>query len=258
MSQHAIAFGPDIAGAAAADALTRALPLTFNFTTQAVYQSTEDLQNVGLNALQMVWIDNSLSPAPTILQFTGPSNQKIVVGPFTQGYYALEGSPQMLDYSVSNFGGGAPFTAGAPLLVPIHFLNCIIDSDLQWNSQPAFGQQGTSFAASTTAANGALVLTMPAIAGRRSYITGFTVTGAGSTAGSAGNVTLSGIDNAGAAVTLDYAFVAPTGVLVAASPLLVNFSPPALVTAGAAAQLAVAPFGAGNTIASATLNGFYV
>lgn len=233
----------------------KALAVSFAFTA-AVPQivNTNSLADVGLFSLQGAYIDNSLSPGPTSILITG-TRQVITVAPYTQGYYRLLASPAMLDYVITNESGGS-LDGGVPTPVTVIFLNVMPpDAGVVWSSGAPQEEEETPIAASATGANAILTATFPAVAGRTTYVSGIVLSGAGSTAGGAVNATLTNIDNDGVAQTLNFAFVFPTGALVSASPIQVNFSPPLKVLNGAAAVLTLPAGGAGNTDASIVMTG---
>lgn len=106
-----------------------------------------------------------------------------------------------------------------------------------------------------TASNAAAAnnVSIPATAGAFSYLSGFTVTGGGATAGSFIQITISGVNNG----PLTYQYAVPAGATVAAPTLDVHFVPPLVGTAvNTAVVVNVPSFGAGNTNASATCYGF--
>jgi|SRR5712664_755150 len=94
--------------------------------------------------------------------------------------------------------------------------------------------------------------TLAGVASRTTYITGFSVTGAGATAGSVIAVTITGLAN-----TLTYYVTIPAGAGVGVTPLTVEFSRPLPASAQNTAIVVNVPsFGAGNTQAAATARGF--
>lgn len=115
------------------------------------------------------------------------------------------------------------------------------------------GASGTPVSASQTATAGAINITLPAVAGKTNYLTGFEVTGGGATAGSIIDVVVGGIGGA----NLHYAFAVPTGATLGAAPLIVTFATPLQASApNTAIVLAVPSFGAGNTESAAVIHGF--
>jgi hypothetical protein len=109
----------------------------------------------------------------------------------------------------------------------------------------------TSSAANPAAANN---VNIPGVAGLTSWITGFEITGDGATAGSIIAVTLTGVISG----TKTYFLTIPAGVGTAITPLIVEFPAPGIPASGVntAITLNVPSFGAGNTNAAASLNGY--
>ena len=105
---------------------------------------------------------------------------------------------------------------------------------------------------SSTGAASAITTSIPAAAGKTSYLTGFEVTGAGATAGTVVVVTITGVPN-----TLNYVFTVPTGATTQAQPLQVEFPEPIAASAPNTAVVVNVPsFGAGNTNAAVVAHGF--
>ena len=102
-------------------------------------------------------------------------------------------------------------------------------------------------------ANNPAVATLTSAAGKTAYLSGFALTAAGSTAGLAVNVTVTGLDVS----PLTFTFTVPIGVLVSAPPLVVFFDP-MLPASGQNVNIVVTlpAGGAGNTNASAVAWGF--
>jgi hypothetical protein len=112
---------------------------------------------------------------------------------------------------------------------------------------------GTGITASTAAAAAASNATLAAVAGKITYITGFTVSGGGATLASIIAVTVTGTITG----TLTYYLGVPAGVLVGASDLTVQFSTPVPASAPNTAIVVNVPsFGAGSTAQSAVATGF--
>lgn len=88
---------------------------------------------------------------------------------------------------------------------------------------------------------------------KRSFLTGFTCTGSGSTSGNAVEVTVVGPAGAG---SLSYAFTFPIGALVGAVPLDVQFNPPINTALNGAIIITLPAGGAGNTHACVSCTGF--
>ena len=95
--------------------------------------------------------------------------------------------------------------------------------------------------------------TLPAAAGKTTYMTGFSVTGGGATAASNIAVTITGtVSN-----QLNYVIVVPAGATTSITPLIVTFNPPVPASApNTGIVLTVPSFGAGNTAAAAEIHGF--
>ena len=110
----------------------------------------------------------------------------------------------------------------------------------------------------TASATGAAAALAPALAapgaGFTDWVTGFQVTGSGATAASVIVVTLTGVIGG----TLSYELAIPAGVTAGVPPLTVSFPWPGLPAAAANAPITlnVPSFGAGNTNAAATLQGY--
>lgn len=95
--------------------------------------------------------------------------------------------------------------------------------------------------------------TMPAVAAKTNYVTGFEITGGGATAASLIEVVLSGL--LGGDTT--YVIAVPAGATLGITPLLVNFIPAIPASAVNTAIAITAPsFGAGNTKAMAAIHGY--
>lgn len=102
-------------------------------------------------------------------------------------------------------------------------------------------------------ANAAAVATLPGVASKTTYITGFTLAASGATAGLPVIATLAGVVTG----TKSYIFTFPTGALVGATPLDVVFDPPLPASAvNTDIVLTLPAGGSGNTNASATAHGF--
>lgn len=102
-------------------------------------------------------------------------------------------------------------------------------------------------------AAGAAVATLPAHTSKVTYISGFTITGAGATAGLPVLVTVAGL----AGGTISFVYSAAAGVLVGNNPLVVNFPDPLPGSAVNTAIVVTCPsLGAGNTHNIVTAYGF--
>ena len=108
-------------------------------------------------------------------------------------------------------------------------------------------------AASGNVANASAVATLPGVAGKTTYITGFAITGGGATAASLVSATLAGLLSG----TATYTIGAVAGVLLSNSALVVNFSVPLPASAlNTAIVLTVPALGAGNTNSAVSAQGF--
>ena len=118
------------------------------------------------------------------------------------------------------------------------------------SAQPA----GTDItAASGNQANANAVATLPGVAAKTTYITGFEVTATGSTAALIVLVTVTGVITG----TLTYVFVFPAGVTTPANTLTVEFSRPIPASGQNTAIVVTLPAGgAGNTNAAVVAHGF--
>lgn len=95
--------------------------------------------------------------------------------------------------------------------------------------------------------------TLAAVADKTTYIAGFSITGAGATAGLPVIVTVTGTIGG----TLTYIYTAVAGALLANQPLLVRFNPPLPASAVNTAIVVSCPsLGAGNTHNAVVANGY--
>jgi len=109
-------------------------------------------------------------------------------------------------------------------------------------------------ASSGNVANAAAVASLPAVAGKTNYLTGFQCTAAGATGALVVNVTVTGVIGG----TLTYSFAFPAGVAVQATPLVMSFNPPLKASAVNTAITVTLPAGGtGNTNAAASIQGYY-
>ncbi|HLY84818.1 MAG TPA: hypothetical protein VKQ71_17670 [Acidimicrobiales bacterium] len=129
-------------------------------------------------------------------------------------------------------------------------------------AQPPFYAFGTAalVAAAVDVANSAttggaapIAATLPGVAGKTTYLTGFEVTGSGATAASVQLVTVTGVVGG----PLSYDLAIPAGIAVGITPLTVEFARPIPATAPNTAILVNVPgFGAGNTAAAVVAHGY--
>lgn len=107
-------------------------------------------------------------------------------------------------------------------------------------------------ASSGVVANAQAVATLPAAAGKLTWLTAFQVTALGATAAAAVDVTV-----AGPSATLHYALVFPAGVGVLATPLVIELANPVPAAAVNTAIVCTVPAaGAGNTYCAVNAFGF--
>jgi len=110
-------------------------------------------------------------------------------------------------------------------------------------------------AASGNVANASAVATIPAIAARTAYLSGFEITGAGATAGLVVSATVTGLIT----TTLTYTVVAAVGVAVGNQAIIVSFDPPIPASAVNTAIVVTVPaLGAGNTNSTVVSHGYYI
>lgn len=123
----------------------------------------------------------------------------------------------------------------------------------QYPVAPAVNAASFVTNASGNKANASAAATLAKEAGKMLWITGFVLTGSGATTGVCVNATLTGV----ASGTMTFSFVFPAGVLVQATPLVVNFSPPLPAADDDTSIVLTLPAsGAGGTNASATAFGY--
>lgn len=104
-------------------------------------------------------------------------------------------------------------------------------------------------------ANAAAVATLPAVAGKTTYITGFEVTGAGATAAAVVGVTVAGVISG----TMTYTHAAVAGATALNPQLLVRFGIPIPASAVNTAIVVTVPaLGAGNTNSTVVAHGYQI
>lgn len=110
-------------------------------------------------------------------------------------------------------------------------------------------------ASSGNVANAAGVATIPAVAGKTAYISGFDITGAGATAASVVNPTISGLLGG----TSTYSLSVVAGATLANPVLSIQFNPPLPASAVNTAIVVTCPaLGAGNTNNTVNAYGYYI
>jgi hypothetical protein len=108
-------------------------------------------------------------------------------------------------------------------------------------------------ASSGNVANATATATVPAAVGRTTYLTGFEVTGSGSTAGGPVSVTVTGLLFG----TATYTYTAAIGALVGNTPLIVEFHNPIPASATNTTIVVSCPaLGAGNTNNTVVARGY--
>lgn len=123
----------------------------------------------------------------------------------------------------------------------------------QVNGQSATGSTQTPITSSSTGAAAAITATLPGVAGKTTYITGFAVTGGGATAASDIQITVTGTVTG----TLNYTMSVAVGATAGTPSLIVSFSVPVPASAvNTSIVVNVPSFGAGNTNASVAAYGF--
>lgn len=111
---------------------------------------------------------------------------------------------------------------------------------------------GDVVADSAAGAAAQITATLAGVAGRRTFICGFQVTGAGATAASTVEVTVTGVGT-----TLRYKVPVPAGAGVAITPLMVTLPVPVPASADNTAIVVTVPtFGAGNTAVAVAAQGY--
>lgn len=109
-------------------------------------------------------------------------------------------------------------------------------------------------ASSGNVAASAATATLPGVAGKTTFITGFSVTGAGATAGSIVSVTATGLIGG---VTATYNLAVVAGVLLGNVPLVIQFIKPIPANAiNTAIVVTVPSLGLGNTNSSVVAHGY--
>ena len=122
---------------------------------------------------------------------------------------------------------------------------------LQAISRATGGSGNVITASSGNVANASAVASLPAVANRTNYITGFEITSTGSTAASIVTVTITGITN-----TLSYTYASVAGVSLANQPYFVELPQPVPASAANTAITVTVPaLGAGNTNCTVNVHG---
>jgi hypothetical protein len=174
-----------------------------------------------------------------------------ITGATTTATHLYEGSVaglQSVRARVSGFSAGTvTVTAHAiPITDAPRVMNVNAVAPYPATATPITAASG-NVAAATAAA------TLAAVAGKTTYITGFAVTGSGATAGLPVSVTVTNTITG----TLTYTYAAAAGVLVANTPLIVQFPYPIPASAANTTIVVSCPtLGAGNTNNATVAYGF--
>lgn len=123
----------------------------------------------------------------------------------------------------------------------------------QYNGLPA---RAVEVHVTTTAANGIMAPSMPAVPGWLNVLVGYDITGGGATAASVINVATTGL-----AVELQQRLVVPAGATTNATNAAWTVRPPfgrKASAANVAVTVTVPAFGAGNTAAAVNIYGYRV
>lgn len=138
-------------------------------------------------------------------------------------------------------------TANASVIALLKGLETVLESPYAVVRTPVQATSGIVAAAVAAA-------TLPAVAAKTNYLSGFVLSGGGATAGSTIDVTITGLLGG----TRHYSYCVPTGAAVPAPILIGKFDPPLPASGANVAIVCSSPsFGAGNTGASMNAEGFY-
>lgn len=122
-------------------------------------------------------------------------------------------------------------------------------------AQTSPGGAAAQVNALASGANSAATATLAAATGKRTWLSGFQITGLGATAAGSASVTVAGL----AGGSLQYVLAVPAGVSAGITPLVVAFAAPLAGSApNTAITVTVGAFGAGNTAAVVTAQGFQI
>jgi hypothetical protein len=126
-------------------------------------------------------------------------------------------------------------------------------SSQEANQDYAKGQTPVVATSGNVAAGSATAI-LAGVAGLTTYITGFSITGAGATGASVVTAVLSGLIGG---ISLAFNIAVPVGAAVGITPLVVNFAKPIPASAqNTAINLTLPSLGAGNTNACVSVWGF--
>jgi hypothetical protein len=117
----------------------------------------------------------------------------------------------------------------------------------------AFAVGNTVTASTTISSPGVCAVSLPAVAGKTTYVTGFQVVGTGANSATTVNATLASLIGS---VTFTYSIAVPTPNTAAITMLQVQFLYPIPASAAnTAITLSVPSFGTGNTSVTANIYG---
>ena len=151
--------------------------------------------------------------------------------------------------------GLAMLIAADPIALKVQGPDTIAGNPLQVQQIGPSGPLSTQtpVSASNVGAASAITATLTASAGKTTYLTGFTITGSGASAGSIVVATVTGVIGA----PLSYDLIIPAGVSGLVVSVNVQFSYPVAATGTNVAIVVNVPsFGAGNTNAAVVATGF--
>lgn len=227
-----------------------------NFSGLATDPKSTDFSQLSLNGIPFtpsgVIVDNSGSPTAATITIQ-PINFNIVIPAGKQmavQYPAVEGHTAQynitnvctvvfVDYPVIPYEFPIPDNAG--------------QTTVNNNSISDYPLNATPVVSSVSGAAAAITATMPAVAGKTNYISGFQINGSGSTAASLVTAILSGV--LGGSQNYEIAVVA--GATLVNQSINVNFNKPIPASAvNTAINLTVPSLGAGNTNSNATIWGY--
>ena len=141
-----------------------------------------------------------------------------------------------------------------PGLIDVGTPAVLCDASGRFIMSPIVGSPAASVQASSgNVAAATATAAIPAVALKTNYITGFQINAGGATAGACVTATVAGLLGG----TLSYTYCSVTGAGLPSPPLVVAFVPPLPASAvNTAITLSVPSLGAGNTNATANIQGF--
>ena len=132
---------------------------------------------------------------------------------------------------------------------PSSFVTSVVQTD----TYPVGTTPVTS--SSGNVANAAAIATLPAVAGKTTYITGFEITGAGATAAVVVGVTVVGVISG----TMTFTYAAVAGAALLNTPMLVEFPAPIPASSVNTAIVVTVPaLGVGNTNSAVVAHGYQI